>query len=82
MSRVMSSLGVVIAILATANVVQAQPPEPRRIVGTRTSGHFEMKGAAQNIVQYATLTFSDDTGAPAFTIDFVAQYQGMRPATI
>jgi len=40
-----------------------------------------MKGATQNIVHYTTLTFSDDTGAPAFTIDFVAQYQDVRPAS-
>lgn len=80
MSRLMAAVGAA-AVVATASSASVQTLQPRRIVGTRISSHFEMKGATQDIVHYATLTFSDDTGAPAFTVDFVAQYQGVRPAS-
>jgi hypothetical protein len=51
---------------------RAQPPQPRRIVGTRIGGHFELKGP-QTVVEYTTLEFTDGT-AYDFTIDFIARY--------
>jgi hypothetical protein len=44
------------------------------------SGHIEMNSAAGTTVDTATVAFPDSQGRPAFTVDFIAQYEGATPS--
>jgi hypothetical protein len=91
--RRLTSLLRLVALVVTATSAHAQPPEPRppsplqgfgaarRIVGTSTTRHFEMKGAPGAIVDTSTLVFPGGSAGTEFTIDFVVQYEGPRPKT-
>jgi hypothetical protein len=67
-------------LACTAATAVAQPPPPRRIVGRSISGHIDMRTTGAT-VDTAAVVFDDTGGGPGFTVEFVAQYDGARPAS-
>jgi hypothetical protein len=85
MLRVSVVVGYSVLAIAAAGAQARQPAAVRgvrasgRIVGTVISGHHDLNTAGTG-VEAATLGFLDPDGQTAFTIDFVVQYAGARPA--
>jgi hypothetical protein len=69
----------VLAALCVATMAWAQPEAARRLVGREIGGHSRFDGRATT--ETATLTFKADDGGPAFTVDFIARFEGQRPAS-
>ena len=71
-----------VSLLLLAVAVSAQTPRPfpaPRIVGQAVGGHLHFDPATKFTTDTVTLTFNDNGGAPAATVEFVVRYATDRP---
>jgi len=69
-----------LAAVAPAAIAPVQPNQPRRIIGTTFSADLDLTNAGRETIDRATVAFLGADRRPEFTIDFVAQYTGVKPA--
>jgi hypothetical protein len=83
MTRALVVIGAVLGLAAfgPAAVVEAQPPQPQRVIGDQLSGQMQWNPTAQKTTDMATCTFRGSSDGLLVTIDFVTQYAGQRPTT-